>query len=47
MAISSSHTLLVHDAIAAFPDAKIVGPKAAEAKLVYTKACQGGGNLKE
>ena len=42
LTISSSHTLLLHDAIAAFPGAKIVGPEAAEAKLVYAKACQGG-----
>jgi len=37
---SAAHTLLIHDAVKAFPDAKLVGPEAAEAKLVYAKACQ-------
>jgi len=36
---SSYHTLLIHDAIKAFPDAKVVGPEAAEAKLLGSKAC--------
>ena len=37
---SATHTLLLHDAIEAFPDAKLVGPEAAEAKLKYAKACE-------
>ena len=32
---SSAHTLCVPDAVKAFPDARIVGPKAAEEKLRY------------
>ena len=40
MVPSATHTLLLHDAIASFPDAKLVGPEAAEAKLKYAKACE-------
>ena len=36
---SATHTLLLHDAARAFPDAKLVGPEAAEAKLRCAKAC--------
>ena len=37
---SATHTLLLHDAIKAFPNAKIAGPEAAEAKLKHAKACE-------
>ena len=40
MVPSATHTLLLHDAIEAFPDAKIVGPEAAEAKLKCARACE-------
>ena len=39
MVPSATHTLLLHDAIEAFPEAKLVGPEAAEAKLRCAKAC--------
>ena len=35
VAVSSTHTLCLPDAIKAFPDAKVVGPKQAEEKMKY------------